>query len=122
METSLMQRTMKSSTIKTIVVCLTADNILKFEIDSADWEDPFVEAATRAVESNKENRGAIIRAITQCWDEKTPKKVEMINSYWILLNASCFRKAEQLREKFKMQHKIDLAKEPLHARRTGKSQ
>lgn len=115
-----MQKTMKSSTIKTIVVCLTADNISEYEIDADLFDDPFVEAATRAVEQNKKTRGAIVRAIMQCWDKKNPKRIEMINSYWILLNASCNAKAEQLREKFKMQHQIDLAQEPLHAKRTGK--
>jgi hypothetical protein len=120
MEISLMQKTMKSSTTKTIVVCLTANDVSEYEIDLDTFEDPYIEAATRAVEKTKTARGAIVRAITQCWDKKTPKKVEMVNSYWVLLNASCCRKAEELREKFKMQYQIDLAKEPLHARNTGK--
>lgn len=111
-----MQRTMKQATTKIIVVCLTADNISEYEVDSDVFEDPFVEAATRAVEKNRKVKGAIIRSITQCWEKKSPKKVHLYNSYKVLLNASCFTKAEQLREKFKMQHKIDLAKEPLHAR------
>lgn len=121
MVTFLMQKTMKSSTIKIIVVQLTADNISEYEIDMDLFEDPYMEAATQAVEKNKKNRGAIIHPTMQCWEKKTPKRVQMYNSYWILVNASCFRKAEQLRDKFKMQHKIDLAKEPLHARDTGKS-
>ena len=116
-----MQKTMKSSTTKTIVVCLTAENVSEYEIDTDVFDDPYVEAATRAVEKNKSNRGAIICAITQCWEKKTPKKIMLFNSYWVLLNASNHYKAEQLREKFKLQHQIDLAKEPLHARKPGKS-
>ena len=101
-----MQKTMKSSTTKTIVVCLTADNISEHEIDLTLFEDPYIEAATRAIECNKSNQAAIIRPVTQCWDKSTPKKVEMVNSYWILLNASRHSMAEILRDKFRMQHKI----------------
>ena len=115
-----MHKIMKSSTTKTIVVCLTADNISEHEIDLNLFEDPYIEAATRAIESNRRNEAAIIRPITQCWDKTTPKKIEMVNSYWILLNAARHTMAEILRDKFRMQHKIDLAKEPLHGRRNTK--
>jgi len=110
---------MKSSAIKTIVVSLTADNVSEFEINTDIFEDPFMEAATRAVEKCRRSKGAIIRPVTTCWDKKTPKKPHVYNSYWILVNAGCYAKAEQLREKFKMQHNIDLAKEPLHGRDVG---
>ena len=113
-----MEKTMKSSTIKTIVVSLT-DNLSEFEIDTDVFDDPYMEAATRAVEKFRKVRGAIIRPITNCWDKKTPKKPEMYNSYWILVNAGCYAKAEQLREKFKAQNDVDLKNEPLHARRIG---
>ena len=43
-------RIMKSSAMKTIVVQLTADNVDEFDIDTDIFEDPFMEAATRAVE------------------------------------------------------------------------
>lgn len=111
-----MAKIMKSSAIKTVVVRLTADNVLEFPIDTDIFDDPFLEAATRAVEANRKLRGSIIRAITECWDKKTPKKSQLYNSYWILVNASCFAKAEQLREKFLKQTDCDLAKEPLHGK------
>lgn len=134
-----MGKTMKSSAIKTIVVSLTADNVSEFEVDTEVFEDPFLEAATRAVEKCKKNKGAIIRPVTSCWEKelvaetpeelkkKTVKKsgkkmakdTHLYNSYWILVNAGCYQKAEQLREKFKMQHNIDLKNEPLHARNPG---
>lgn len=110
---------MKSSAIKTIVVSLTADNVSEFDVDMEVFKDPFMEAATRAVEKCRKSKGAIIRPITTCWEKKLPKKRIIYNSYWILVNAGCYDKAEQLREKFKMQHNIDLAKEPLHGKDVG---
>lgn len=114
-----MQKTMKLSTIKTIVVSLTADNVCEFDIDMDVFDDPFLEAATRAVEKYRKVRGAIIRPITNCWEKKAPKKMHMYNSYKILVNAGCYAKAEQLREKFKAQTDVDLKNEPLHGRDTG---
>lgn len=110
-----MPKIMKQSAIRTIVVCLTADNISEHEIDTNVFDDPFAEAATRAAEIGRKTKGAIIRSVTQCWEKKSPKKIYFYNSYKILLNASSFKKAEQLRQKIILQHKIDLAKEPLHA-------
>jgi hypothetical protein len=118
-ETFYMRKIMKSSAIKTVVVSLTADNVSEFEINSDIFDDPFLEAATRAVEKCRKVKGAIIRPITTCWDKKTPKKTYMYNSYWILVNAGCYAKAEQLREKFKIQHDVDLKNEPLHGRDSG---
>lgn len=110
----IMKNTMKVSTTKTIVVKLMADNVNEFDIDTDIFSEPFVEAATRAVERTKKNRRAIIRPIAECWDKKTPDKMITYNSYWILVNAGCYKKAEQLREKTKMQADIDLATQPLH--------
>ena len=117
-----MKKTMKSSAIKTIVVSLTADNVTEFEINLGIFDDPFLEAATRAVEKYRKVQGAIVRPIITCWEKKTPKKTYMYNSYWILVNAACYTKAEQLREKFKMQHNVDLKNEPLHGRDVGSKQ
>ena len=108
------QKIMKPSAIKTIVVRLTAENVTEFEIDTGIFDDPFMEAATRAVEKSRKQTHGIIRAVTECWDKKTPKKPQLYNSYWVLVNASCYAKAEQLREKFKMQTSCDLKTEPLH--------
>lgn len=104
------------NTIKTIVVCLTSDNISEFEINTDIFDDPYLEAITRAVEVIKKNRHGIIKAFATVWDKKTPNKKYLYNSYWILVNAACYAKAEQLREKFKLQSDCDLAKEPIHGR------
>lgn len=111
-----MAKIMKSSAIKTIVVRLTADNVQEFEVDTEIFTDPYLEAATRAVEKTRTQKHGIIKAVTECWDKKTPKKPHLYNSYWLLVNASCYTKAELLREKFKAQTDCDLKKEPLHGR------
>ena len=112
-----MRKIMKSSAIKTVVVRLTAENVQEFDIDTEIFDDPFMEAATRAVEKTKTHKHGIIRPIAECWDKKDPKKsAAMYNSYWVLVNAACYSKAELLREKFKMQTDCDLAKEPVHGR------
>jgi hypothetical protein len=106
----------QSSTIKTVVVRLTADNVTEYDIDTDIFDDPYLEAATRAVEISKAEMHSIIRAVAECWDKKIPKKSYMYNSYWILVNAACYNKAELLREKFKAQTDCDLALEPKHGR------
>jgi hypothetical protein len=103
---------MKSSATKTIVVRLTADDVQEFDIDAKVFDDPYMEAATRAVERSKNQAGSIIRPVTQCWEKTNPKHGVLYNSYWILVNASCYSKAEQLREKFKAQTDCDLKNEP----------
>ena len=115
-----MEKTMKSSVIKTIIVQMTADNVQEFEIDTGVFDDPFMEAATRAVEKTKTQKHGIIRAVTNCWEKANPKKSAMYNSYWILVNAACYGKAEQLREKFRAQTDCDLAKEPQCGRKPAK--
>lgn len=117
MEIYNMARTMKSSAIKTIVVRLTADNVQEFDINTEIFTDPFLEAGTRAVETMK-LKHSLIRAVTEIWDKKAPAKAEIYNSYWLLVNAACYNKAELLREKFKAQTDCDLKKEPLHGRRS----
>ncbi len=119
-----MQKNMKSSAIRTIVVRLTADNVQEFDIDSEVFDDPMLEAATRAVEEiSKTKKNSLIRAIMECWEKKTPNDPIVYNSYWLLVNAACYDRAELLREKFKVQYDRDLKKEPLHetSRRKPKS-
>ena len=113
-----MQKIMNSSTMKKIVVVLDRNNIHEIDIDGEIFDDPHAEAATRAMEKCKTNQFGTVRPVTKCWekkDEKYPRKHHLFNSYWILINASLYKKAEQLREKFKMQENVDLANEPLRA-------
>ena len=112
-----MRKIMKSSATKTVVVRLTADNVQEFDIDTELFDDPYMEAATRAVEKTRSQKHGIVRAITECWEKKDSKKAVMYNSYWVLVNAACYKKAEILREKFKMQTDCDLATQPYHGTR-----
>mgnify|MGYP000926772352 CR=1 FL=1 len=107
---------MKKTNIKTIVVRLTVDNVHEFDIDTDIFSDPYLEAGTRAVEKSKKRKHGIVKAITECWDKSTPKKQYLYNSYWLLVNASCYDKAELLREKFKAQTDCDLKEEPIHGK------
>jgi hypothetical protein len=117
-----MEKLMKVMTIKKIVVKLFSDSIHEFDIDTEIFDDPFLEAATRAVEQSKVKKYGIIRPVMECWekkDEKIPKKHYLYNSYWILVNSALYGKAELLREKFMKQTDCDLAKEPIRGNSTG---
>lgn len=109
---------MKTSTIKKIVVKLSSDNIFEIDVDTDIFDDPHLEAATQAIELCKQKKYGIIRPIMECWnkkDAKVSKKHHLFNSYWILVNASLYEKAELLREKFKTQTNVDLSTEPIRA-------
>lgn len=108
------KKPMKPSAIKKIVVRLTAENVQEYDVNTEIFDDPFLEAATRAVEKTRKQKHGIIKPITECWDKKSPKNQYLYNTYWILVNASCYVKAELLREKFKLQTNCDLKQEPLH--------
>jgi len=116
-----MSKIMTQMVTKTIVVRLSSDNVKEFNIDTSIFDDPYLEAATRAVEDLRKKRYGDILPIMECWEKESPNHPELYNSYWILVNASCYNKAELLREKFRMQHDCDLKKEPLHARKLRKS-
>jgi hypothetical protein len=103
---------MKAKAIKTIMVRFSHDNEHELEIDSDIFEDPFLEAATRAVEKIGFTKGTILRPITECWDKNNPKRTGLYNTYWILVNAAHYKEAERLRDKFKSQSDCDLAMEP----------
>ncbi len=110
------------SDIKTIVVKFSEDNIVEFDIDTDNFSDPLMEAGTRAIENTKVKGGvgAIIGPVAKCWDKQNPNKSIVYNTYWLLVNAACYKKAEQLRDKFMMQEDVDLAKQPYHGRTNRK--
>lgn len=111
---------MTSAAIKTFVVRLSAQSIHEIDVDCELFEDPFLEAETRAVEKEKLNKDVILKPILECWEKKNPKKKVMSNSYWVLVNAGRYDRAERLREKFKMQTDCDLATQPHHGTRKPK--
>lgn len=122
MEILNMRKIMKSSTIKTIIVSLDTSNIHEIDVDANIFDDVYMEAATRAVEKCNVRKYGIIRPIISCWDKKDepPKRKELINSYWVLVNAAAYKLAELIRERFKTQSDKDLAKEPVRARTKAK--
>ena len=100
---------------KIIKVCLDKDNITEHIIDTEMFQDPFLEAITRAIENGVKNTNVLVntRTISTCWETKYPKKLYSCNSYFPMINAGQHAKAELLREKFKAQYDIDLAMEPI---------
>lgn len=117
MEIIIMAKTMKQSTIKTVVAKVDPENVVEYTIDTDVFDDPFMEAATRLIEviEKKKTIGAIIKHVVECWDKTEPKTSYVVyNTYWVLVNAGCYKKAERLRDKFKMQNDIDLASLPYH--------
>ena len=61
-----MEKTMKSSASQTIVVQMTADNVQEFDIDTGVFDDPFMEAATRAVEKTKTQKQLLPKSRKKC--------------------------------------------------------
>jgi hypothetical protein len=111
-----MRKTMKSSAIKTIVAKVNSKASFEFEVDGGVFDDVYVEAATRAVERLKHDPSAIVRPIIEVCEKKDSTKAEglvVCNSYWALVNAGMYEKAERMRELFKAQHDKDLKEEPL---------
>jgi len=99
-----------------MIVKLASDNVFEIDIDSAIFDDPHIEAATQAIEQCKMKKYGVIHPVMECWEKKDAKNRNLhhlFNSYWILINASFQKKAEELREKFITQHEIDLSKEPI---------
>ena len=96
------------------MVKLSDSNTHKIDVDSDIFDDPYIEAATRAVEICKVNNTGTINHFTECWEPKNVIKSHIINSYWVLVNASMFETAEALREKYKSFKNVDLFKEPIH--------
>lgn len=116
MGTLNMQRIMKSSTNKSIVVKINGKKS-RVTVDSAVFDDVFIEAATRVVEKQKKNPTYFhrIRIIAECYERKDEKKIENhfhINMYHVLINAGLYDVAELLREKTLNLHKVDLQLEP----------
>jgi hypothetical protein len=115
---------MKSSVIKKITVKVSPQATFTFDIDSTVYDDVYFEAATRAIERIRQNPSVMIKPVIECYeqkDEKNPNGLIVCNSYWLLVNAGLYSKAELLREKFLAQFEKDLAKEPLRGRKPTKS-
>ena len=110
-----MQRTMKSSTSKVVIVEINGKKN-QVTVDSAIYDDIFIEAATRVVEKHRKNLSFFhkINCVGKCY-EKTNDAVThyQINMYYVLMNAGLYSIAELLRTKTKDIHKVDLQDQPV---------
>lgn len=105
----------KKSPIKEYSV-RSADWSMECEVDTSIFDDPYVEACTRCVESK-------IRGLTEeedflvnivLWVKETKaKKEKTINTYKVLLNAGLPSRAEMFRKIIFATTEVDLANEPL---------
>jgi hypothetical protein len=104
--------------MKTVVVRCGDHWIDEFRIDSFVFEDIYMEAATRAVEKRKNLPGFKVVAIVECWikeDDSDLNKHICYNTYYIMVNAGLYEKAENLRANFLKLYNIDLKKESLNS-------
>jgi hypothetical protein len=106
---------MKKSALKTVIVkCLNWEETIV--VDSDVFEDYYMEAATRAIEKKKEEDNIEVAVVMECYEkknEKKPNKHFVYNTYYVLVNAALYDKAELLRLNFMKLHGIDLKEESL---------
>lgn len=102
--------------MKTIIV-KCADWTEVVNIDETIFEDFCAEACTRIIEKKFKEQLCNVSAFMQCVvvnkNKKPSKKIQIYNTYKILINASFYKKAEVLREIFLNDTKVDLALEPI---------
>ena len=108
---------MKSPTVKQIIAKINGKTY-QVSVDSAIFDDIYVEAVTRVVENHKKDVTFFhkIKVIAECYekkDVKNPDKHEIVNMYHALLNAGMYSLSELLRTKTKNLHKVDLKLEPI---------
>lgn len=114
-----MEHKMKSSKIKTIVVeCRFTDSVNSnnFEVDSDIFEDVYMEAATRFIEGYIKENNTKIAPILETYEQKDlkkPNKHFCYNSYYVIVNAGFYKKAEIMRQNFKNLCGVDLKKESI---------
>ena len=80
-------------------------------VDPNIFDDPFLEAATRVIERNRNRVGFAVTPTMRCQCEK---QVRNYNAYWVLVNAALYTDAERLRALVKRKTKCDLATQPWH--------
>jgi hypothetical protein len=116
-----MKKSMKPSKLKKIVVkCLNWTDMV--EIDGDIFDDVYMEAATRVVEKNRNTPDFSVSIVMMCYekkDEKNSDKHICYNTYYVLVNAALYEKAELLRLNFLKTYAIDIQKQSLHGTEPG---
>jgi len=108
-----MKKTNKSSMRDVVVICLNSKEEFKIDIDIHD--NIYIEAATRILEHKNKTSGEMKVSPTMiCYikeDEKDSNKQFICNTYFMLINAGMYEKAERLRSIFLKTTNIDLKDE-----------
>ncbi len=118
---------MKSSKVKTIIVECKLKNSLdtkEFEIDPDIFDDVYLEAATRFAEQLVKAKNAKIAPILSTYEKKDVKNYNKhfcYNSYYVIVNAGFYKKAEMMRQNFMAGSGIDLKTQSLKSINNGKS-
>jgi hypothetical protein len=118
----MLKKQMKSSKIKTIVVeCKLKDSldIKEYDVDAEIFDDIYLEAATRFAEQHVKKQNVKIAPILTAYEKKDEKDFDKhycYNSYYIIINAGFYKKAEIMRKNFLMVVGIDLQKESLKSK------
>ncbi len=116
-----MKKSMKPSKLKKIVVkCLDWTDVV--EVDADIFDDVYLEAATRVVEKNRNTPDFTVSIVIVCYekkDEKDSNKHICYNTYYVLVNAAMYDKAELLRLNFLKIYNIDIKKQSLHGNEPG---
>ena len=101
--------------LKTIIV-KSANWEMEVEIDNELFNDIHLEACTRALEIQIKNNNKVVSPFMTSTLKGDNRKLYTFNTYKILINASYFNYAENLRNNFKKQTNIDLETEPIMGR------
>ena len=107
---------MKMSKIKKIIVKCQDFWTDEIEIDSDVFDDVYIEAATRAVESRINLPDFKLTVMLVCWEKKNfskPEKHFGYNTYQILINGAFHNKAEVFRQNCIKLNGLDMKKENL---------
>ena len=99
---------------KLITVIIDPKNRFEIVVDTSVFDDPYMEAATRAILRLRRRPKSFIHPVIKCYSGESPKQVHYYNSYTILYNAGMSAKAEELRAKYKEKTAKDLADGPHH--------
>ena len=108
--------------VKTVVVeCKMKDSLdtKEFDVDTEIFDDVLLEAVTRFAAQRVIRKNAKIAPILTAYDKNDTKdynKHFCFNSYFAIVNAGFYKKAEIMRKNFMTVSGIDLQKDPIRSK------
>lgn len=84
----------------------------EIDVDIEIFDDVLLEACTRGLENAIKNGNLTVTPYIQA-GEKNTSSITIYNTYKILINAGYHSFAKALRDRVKMDSKVDLEKEPI---------